>query len=1237
MNKLVSGFGGGGKSGGGGGRTPVESPDSLRSIQYAKVLDLISEGEIGGLIDGLKSVYLDDTPLQNDDGTFNFAGVTIIQRVGTQSQSYIEGFAASEAESPVSVEIVQALPVTRTITNPNNTAVRVTVSVPQLTFQNLENGDLGGTSVEIAIDIQTNGGGFIAQPLRKIYTPNGFAVASGQGTNTIASSKFVVDVLWTPENIKSPQTLTYEFQYKLKTDSVWTTKETATFTGTLQQSGVNGIGVVGGAGNGIPVGGVGGNPVTTPIGNLTTGNIVKSKTFTLDLPANLYDFRALKIKGTSNTFGIGFPVNSANSGGSVSVSSGQIYTPAYTDVFTGKTTSKYQRAYRIELPASGPWDVRVRRITPDSAASNLSNKTFWDSYTEIIDAKLTYPNSAIMAVMIDAKQFNNIPVRGYEISGILIKVPTNYDELTRVYTGTWDGTFKNVVSDNPAWVFYDIITTGRYGLGKFVSESQVDKWALYQIAKYCDEMVADGFGGLEPRFTCNLYLQTREKAYTVIANLASIFRGISYWGAGEITASQDAPADAEQLFTKANVIDGRFSYSGSSSKVRHTVALISWNDPSDSFRQKVEYVDDPDAVARYGVIQTEIVAMGCTSRGQAHRMGKWLIYSEQYETETVSFKAGMDSVYIRPGSVFKTTDPNRAGKRMGGRIKSSTLSQVVIDNPVILDAQTYKLSLIMPDGTIAERTLTNVASTTDTLTFSPNLPALPVNNAIWILAADNLIPELWRTISIKETDKTQLEIVGLAYRADKYDFVEKDVILQPLPLSLISTDQPIAPLSITVVESLYQSGLNSVGARATVSWVESPGASSYVLSYQREGQNIVTIDNIRTNTVDIQPIENGVYTFTVYAVNSIGRRSVSTSLVQEIYGKTAPPANVINLQMVALSGYAHLTWEATLDLDVAIGGHLRMRFTPNLITPDWVGSADIGTEIAGNSTTATLPLLTGSYLAKWVDSSGIESDDAAIISSNVASIVTLNIFETITESPTFAGVKDGVVLDGATLKLEGASLVDDIPDIDALVIWDSTGGIRSSGEYYFSNDLDLGSIQTSRLSAMMQVLGVDELDTIDARLENIDTWESIDGNLINDAGVIIYVRTTNDNPALTPVWSDWIPFFVGDWTARAFEFKLSFYTGSSTHNVLVSDLNVIVDMPDRDEYGEDIVSGTSALNIVYGIPFKSLPAVGITAQNMATGDYYTITSKTASGFTILFKNAAGTNISRTFDYHSKGY
>ncbi len=1201
----IKGSKGGGKGGGGSSRVAVEAPDSLRSRQYANVLDLISEGEIDGLVNGLKSVYFDNTPLQNADETFNFSGVVVEGRTGTQSQNYIDGFAGAEAEKPVGVEVTYATPVVRTITDPNITGVRITLSIPQLTSQNTTNGDISGTDVNMALDIQTDGGGFVSYPLRKIWKTEYFALGN-PSSNTVDAEKFNITVTWTPTSDYRPQTIYYKFQYRAIGSGTWLDYESTAFSG---------------------------NPFTSYaqrdqnslfMGGYSWYNTIsynapspQTRTFNITLASDQYEFQVVKTSGD----------------GAVAITYGEGYFPDAIDVISGKTTSKYQRSYYVPLPTGTQWDIKLKRLTADSTSSALQNKTFWDSYTEIVDAKLSYPNSALVGVQIDAEQFSTIPVRGYEIKGMKVKIPSNYNPLTRVYTGSWDGTFTTAWTDNPAWVFYDIVTNDRYGLGELIDESMVDKWGLYTIAQYCDVLVDNGFGGLEPRFTCNLYLQTREQAYDVISNIASIFRAMAYWASGSIFVSQDSPKDVSQIFSPANVIDGSFNYSGSSGKVRHTVALVSWNDPEDAYQTKIEYVADNDAIDRYGVVQSELVAIGCTSRGQAHRMGRWLIYSEQNETETITFKAGLDSVFIQAGDIIETNDHNRSGKRLGGRITAATTTEITLDAPITIElGKTYEISCKLPDGTIESRAVTNSAGSTSVITVATAFSAAPQEYAMWIIAISDLIPEQWRVISISEVEKSMVEITALSYRPDKFNAVEQDLILQPLPVSILSPNKPNTPENVTVVESLYLAGIGVVGVKATISWNLVPQAINYTVSYQT-GNNAETVITTDRNSIEAYPLIEGRYTFKVVAIDNLGRKSTAALITQDILGKTIPPVDVDNLVISPLGTIGLFTWNQATDLDVLVGGAVRFRYSPNT-SATWETAQDLLSRVAGNATTTTLPLQAGAYFVKFVDSSGNYSTNATKVITDAANVLLLNFVEEVENDATWTGTKVntqydagyGGLLLGSGELWDSAQLIDGDDDVDY-----GDGGVASSGSYYLG-EIDLLSVQTLRVSSLVDSQAVDFSALWDSD-ELIDSTELVDSSVITDVSAIIWFRTSQDGST----YGEWSQLSLADVTARSFQFELRMVSESTFHNVLVESAVASIDVPDRIESGDDIATGGSSYVVTYTKPFIFNPAVGISAQNMATGDYYTITSKSIAGFTISFYNSSNSLINKTFDYIAKGY
>ena len=1200
MSKKIrgSGGGGGGKGGGGGGsgRVAQESPDSLRSIAYASVLDLVSEGEIEGLANGLQSVYFDNTPLQNENGSFNFTGATVVSTNGTQSQSYIQGFPAVESENGVGVQVEYATPITRQITNTEVDAVRVRVSVPQLTSQNTSNGDVSGSQVQYAIEIQSNGGGYIPQILGSAWSSGAVNLVS----STLAKAnqnvyKMQIAVIDTSNNA------TYSAQYKLQSEGAWIT------AGISEQTDQQ----------------ISETSWYDPDYGYQTGTETRTvKTFTMPTQAiGLWEMRIVVSSGSPY-------INAVN---------GNYGTPYAT--INGKTTSKYERSHRVELTGDAPWDIRVRRITADSTTSALQNKTYWESYTEIIDGKFRYPNSAIVGVRIDASQFDSIPTRAYDLKLLKVKIPSNYNPTTRTYTGIWDGTFSVAWTDNPAWCFYDLLTNSRYGLGDFIQEAQVDKWTLYAISRYCDELVPDGFGGTEPRYTCNIYLQNRQEAYTLVNSMASIFRGMPYWSSGSITLGYDAPSDPVYQFTNANVIDGMFNYVGSSLKARHTVALVTWNDPDDFYRQKVEYVEDADGISRYGIIQTEVVAVGCTSRGQANRVGRWILFTEQSETEVISFKTGLEGNTARPSQVIQIADKDRAGTRIGGRVSSATTTIIIVDQDVsgISNISSGTISIILPNGSLETKFIQSVS--TNQIIVDSAFSEAPATNAIWMVQTSTLSLQTFRiTSAVEDTDG--IAITALAHNPDKYANIEQGLKLQPRTISNLSI-VPFAPSNITATEDLYEDGAD-IKVLVTVSWSPVDGATAYQLSYKVGDRNYINLPNTSSTSIDIRSALEGDYQFKVIAINSINKKSIPTTLNQTIYGKTLPPADVTNFSINIIGTQAHLSWSPVGDLDLS---HYRIRHSRLTTGATYSDAVDLVFKVSRPAVSIVVPAMTGTYFIKAYDKLDNASINATASVALVNDISGLNVIETITESPLFTGSKvecsvsdDGLVLDTA---VDFDSISGNFDDVVGL--FDGGGGTTSTyGIYEFADVLDLGNVYTSRITSYVEVGRVDYVNTFDSKEGLFDAIiGEFDGDpdSFDDTNVELWVSTTNDDPNATPTWTDYRQFFVGDYTARGFRFRAILTSNDETASPILKVLRINVDMPDRVIGGNDIVSGTDAggYSVTFTPSFKVSPSIGIMAQNLSQGDYYEIPTKSASGFTIRFKNASGTVVSRTMDYVAKGY
>jgi hypothetical protein len=549
-------------------------------------------------------------------------------------------------------------------------------------------------------------------------------------------------------------------------------------------------------------------------------------------------------------------------------------------VITGKTKSLWQRSDKIKLPKPGSnWVIRLTRLTPDSETSSVLNAIGLQSYTEIIDSRLSYPNSAYIGVTIDAKQFSTVPSRSYLVNGVKIKLPSNYNPITRIYSGTWDGTLNNIaVSNNPAWVMYDMLTKKRYGLGRHLVESQIDKTALYTIGRFCDELVPDGHGGMEPRFTINTSFQSQAEAYKLISDISSVFRGMAYWSGDMVNFSNDAPTDASAIFTPANVIDGVFNYAGSARKDRHSVVLVTWNDPSQGYKQQIEYVENAELIKLYGIRKAEVIGFGCTSRGQANRLGKWMLYTEQYESDMITFKVGLDASFLSPGEVIKINDPTIAGKRMGGRLVNCTATSATLDAPITLaDGVNNVLSLRLPDGAFVDREILQGVGTFTTVTWASPLAAVALPNAMWIIAEQTLTPLLARVIGIKDEGANTFEVTVVQHNPSKYAAIDaaEPIREENTHILIVAPPPPPPPTAISAEDITYQISPGVFGVKTIISWVGD--APSYEISYRndRESANWVTL---RTQFASYEITgSSGTYEIKICSLNAFGRASKHVS------------------------------------------------------------------------------------------------------------------------------------------------------------------------------------------------------------------------------------------------------------------------------------------------------------------------------------------------------------------------
>lgn len=1060
----------GGKGGGGSSSTPIEAPNTLQSASTARLIDLIGEGPIVGLVDGLKSVYLDDTPLQNKDDTFNFKGITVETRTGLPNQTSIPGFPAVETEVDVSTQVKKDAPIVRTLTNLQATAVRVKIRIPALTNQSMSSGDINGATVELQIQYQPSGGS-------------------------------------------------------------WSSA--------------------------IPV----------------------------------------KI--------------------------------------SGKTTSPYERQTRVQLTGSGPWNLRVIRVTADSTRASLQNESYWSSYTEIIDSKLTYPDSALVGLTVDAKLFGSgIPNRAYDVKGRIIRVPTNYNPETRVYTGLWDGSFKLAWTDNPAWCYYDLATHPRYGAGI----DNVDKLALYQIGHYCDELVPDGYGGMEPRFTINTVLADREEAINALNLIATVFRGMSFWGSNTVIPVADMPSDPVRLVTPANVIDGEMDLSGSSLKERHSVIAVTWNDPDNNYTKQIELVEDQDAIVKFGWRQLDATAVGCTSRGQAHRLGKWLLYSEQNETSTLTYTAGTDHSDIRPGDVIAVSNPDWAGARLHGRVVTSGTTNLVLDKiPDVVSGSDWFIDIMLPSGKIERKQIQSFNKATNQVVLLSELSELPVNAALFILSSISIVPMQFRVMGVAESGVGLYDITAVEYNPSKYDFVENNIALPAKQTSLVPTGPMPTPLNITVSEYLYRAGVSVVsGATLSVTAPADPRISLYEYEVQRPTDIDYTPLTIIPQTLaDLPNTVSGEYKIRVRTVSTTGLRSPFRESTFSLQGLLLPPEDVKDFRATVNNGQIQLWWLPVSDLDLS---HYEIRYSPSTTSATWMSSQVIFEQIPAGLNNTSTTARKGTYLIRAVDTSGIYSQNATLITSEIAELESYNVVETVDDTGTWLGVKDHTTISGSQLQLDSASTIGSWPRLsDIFSMAFGIDGFSLDGYYYASTIVDMGEIYTARLSSEILVFGLDILGTLRSwvTLTNISRMADTSSD---EWDITLEISESNTSyPAPPTDWTDWKPFTVGEHTARAFRFRLHLESYSQAVTPSVSGLKIIVDMPDRVAGDNDLNCPVGGIRVNYNPAFMNRPALSVDAQALSVGDRKEVTMADNTGFTVQFFDSTGISVERTFDYLAKGY
>ena len=917
------------------------------------------------------------------------------------------------------------------------------------------------------------------------------------------------------------------------------------------------------------------------------------------------------------------------------------YNAVKTDTISGKSSNLYLRDYVFPLTGSFPVDVRVVRVSADDPNTRHSSQTWWQSYTKIIDEKFRYPNTALAYLRFDSRSFQSIPARKYLIRGIKVKIPSNATVITSTspgvgesqlgrltYSGIWDGTFQAATwCADPAWCLFNLMTDGRYGVN--LPESSLDKWDFYTISQYTNGLVSDMKGGQEPRMLCNLLINSREEIYSVIQQMTSLFRGISYYGAGSVVMVQDAPVDSSYIVGNANVVDGLFEYSGSSQKARHTTCAVAWQSYDALGEVQFEYVEDADAIAKYGIIEKQVKALGCYSQGQAHRMGRWLLKSEQLLTQTCTFSVGVDSgLVLRPGMVIDISDKLRAGERRSGRISSATTSSIVADSSENLSninlGLSPTLSVIMPTGLVETKTISSISGTT--INISGSFSQAPTTPNLWMIQTSDIQSQQYRVISVTEGSEGDVfSVTALEYNASIYGAVDsgEDIVLRDI------SNLSLAPNPVTNVQGdqfLYSEGQGIFVGFDVDFQHDRVNVSEYRISYRMDNDNWEVITT-STPAATIRNVREGTIYIQIQAYNTLGKGSRITTFEKLLKGKSAPPEDPTGFSMVPTNGLARLSWNQSPDLDVTVGGLIRLRHSPDLSNVTWAKATSIHSDLTGTAKEAYATLKSGTYLMKFVDAGGVESVGYAGIEFTMPDLDDMENLPIHQEDNSFSGTKTNLTVTSGELLMAADG--------------GSSGGnatLHTSGTYLFqSNPYDLGDIFSIRLDSTLRARSFFPYNPFVDTWDNWDSQPSIDGDAPANCDVKLYVRTTQVASPSASDWTSWRVYNNAQISCRKYELKAEFTTGGNLEQIAVDQLRVQPMMGRRTESGSGTASNSADVTVTFGKKFKATPAIGITFSATTTGDYYTIASSSTTNFTISIYNASNQRQSRAFTWTATGY
>ena len=1003
-----------------------------------------------------------------------------------------------------------------------------------------------------------------------------------------------------------------------------------------------------------------GSPITRQLTNNTDLDAVK---ITVTVPVLQVVEEDGDITGSKITFDIQLQYNGGG------------FTTVHSDEIRGRTGDAYNREYRIALTGAHPVDVRLVK-TSENSTDRIQRDLIWQSFSELEDDSSTYPNSAFTRLRLDSEFFSRIPSRKFRVRGVKVRIPgaganssgtPTVDLQTGRIVYPAGYIFNGVMgaaqwTTCPAMILLDLLTNTRYGLGNHIIDSNLDLFSFVTASKFSNTLVSDGFGGQEARFACNINIQRSVEAFDVIRTLSGIMRCMPIWSEGALLLTQDSPKDPSYLFTLANVGPEGFSYTGSSLKTRSTVVAVSY------FNMETRDLDFEEVEAeaayrsKYGLHVKRVKALGCTSRGQARRFAKAILFAEQRETEAVNFSVSMESgIVVRPGTIISIADPGRSGVRRGGRIASATTTQITVDNSDATDLSSEnnpKLSVIMPNGTVETKNVTGISE--KVITLESPLSQTPNANSIWMLENDTVTAQSFRVMSVEEQDGVNYGISALAYVNEKYAFIEDGETITPQQISILNLlKAPPTGLSADEVIVLIN---NQPVSKLIVRWQPVAGVSNYMVNYRFNDNNIVSATSSSPD-FEIFNTKVGSYEISVRSLNAALEPSATAATrTFTTIGKTAVPADVTGLTGEPINDkQMRLRWNLATDLDVTHGGRVYVRHSTKTDGSGTFSNAtDLVKALAGNTTSADVPLLEGEYILKFQDDGGRFSNGEASVIIDLPDTLDAKLIQTRREDldvPKFQGTKTSVAFDATTnsLNLTGVGQFDSITDFDLVSSIDDVGGIAPLGTYEFGGTaggttLDLGDVFSLDLKRHFLTEAFFPSDLFDS-IPDLDARGDFEGLTATEVNAEMLVRVTQDNPNTgSPTYSSFQTFTNGTYKGRGFQFKVNLTSDDPAQDIRVFQLGYTASMQRRTEQSPSTTaSGSGAKAVTFQHPFfvgtadtegganSILPSVGITAQNMQSGDFFEVSSVSGTGFTVHFKNSSNASVDRNFTYQAVGF